>query len=84
MPGLPALASCPAWLATWLGERGLPETQVWERGAGIGLLGAKGDRIMPGIKISVKRCRMDSGAKWIFILKAISWLSTAKKIEKEK
>ena len=34
MPGLPAVASCP----TWLEERGLPETHVWKRRAGIGLL----------------------------------------------
>lgn len=37
--GLPAFASCPAWLATWLGKGGLPETHVWEHGLGTGLLG---------------------------------------------
>lgn len=36
--GLPAVASCPAWLATCWKRVGLPETHVWKRGVGIGLL----------------------------------------------
>lgn len=46
-----------------LEERGLPDTHVWKRGVGIGLLDkmSRGDRIMREIKISVKQCR----AKWI-------------------
>lgn len=63
MSGLPAVASCPAWLGDLLEERGLPDTHVWKRGVGIGLLDemSRGDRIIREIKISVKQCR----AKWI-------------------